>query len=299
MNKPTVAFLGTGIMGFPMSINVARGGFAVRAWNRSAARTAGLAQHGIVTCEGTRSAVTCAEFVILMVSTGEVADEILFGVSGLQPGIVCWLDHAATVIVMSSIPVATARMQAERLASRAIRYLDAPVSGGQRGAETGELTILVGGDADTFAAAQPLLATMGRPTLLGPAGSGQLAKLANQTIVGISIAAVAEGLLLAQRGGVQLPALLDALRGGFADSTVLRQHGARMSAAQFEPGAHATTQLKDLRTAEALAREIGIDVPTLAHVRALFESMCAAGHGALDHSALFKWLAERSRSADG
>ncbi len=231
-------------------------------------------------------AVTDADIVILMVSTGEASDDILFG----DLNVAVAIPHSACVVVMSSIPPATARRQAERLGLQGIAYIDAPVSGGEIGAREGTLTIMAGGDAANIARVEPVLAPMGHITHVGPVGSGQVVKLANQTIVGISIAAVAEALLLAEAGGANVTAVISALQGGFADSSVLRIHGPRMASGDFQPGAHASTQLKDLATAQQLAEDAGLELPTLALVRLLFAEMCTSGRDRLDHSGLYQWL---------
>ena len=180
-----------------------------------------------------------------------------------------------------------------------IAHLDAPVSGGTVGAENGTLAIMAGGRAEDFAAglparAQPVFAALGRATHVGPHGAGQLAKLANQMIVGITIGAVAEALLLAAKGGADMAKVREAIGGGFADSRILQLHGQRMVERDFAPRGRMAVQLKDMRNALATAGEIGFDAP----ITALFESLYAQGveHGLgeLDHSGLFVELASRN-----
>jgi 2-hydroxy-3-oxopropionate reductase len=197
---------------------------------------------------------------------------------------------------MSSIPVPTAHAQAERLQALGKHYVDAPVSGGEPGAIAGTLTIMAGGKADIIEGARPLIETMGRLTRVGAAGCGQLAKLANQTIVGITIGAVSEAFLLAEEGGVDLQALLTALQGGFADSSVLRKHGVNIAERRFVPGAHAHVQLKDLTTAQEQARSEELDLIITPVVRALYEDMCVHGRAELDHSGLYLEIASRAKS---
>ncbi|MCW3836966.1 NAD(P)-dependent oxidoreductase [Sphingomonas canadensis] len=281
-----IAFLGLGIMGRPMAACLARAGHAVRGWNRNPrdldeARAAGVSIAG-----DAAEAVRGADLTVLMVSTGDAADAVLFGPAGIADA----LRPGSTVVVMSSIPPDVARRQAERLAPLGVSFIDAPVSGGEIGAQQASLAIMAGGDAAVVKAARPVLEAMGRVTHVGPVGAGQVAKLANQTIVGIGIAAVAEALLLARAGGADPAAVIAALSGGFADSTILRVHGARMVAGDFRPGGHATTQLKDLATARGLADAAKVTLPTLSLVRDLFDSMCADGLGAFDHSGLYAWL---------
>ncbi|RME97904.1 MAG: NAD(P)-dependent oxidoreductase, partial [Alphaproteobacteria bacterium] len=168
------------------------------------------------------------------------------------------------------------------------RDLDAPVSGGEPGAREGTLAIMAGGSKPDFAELEPLFRIMGRPTRVGEAGAGSLVKLANQVIVGNTIQTVAEALLLAREGGADPAALIEALKGGFADSTILQNHGARMIAGDFNPGARSEIQLKDTRTAEELARSLGLELPVTSLVRKIYESLCRHGWGDRDHNA--PWL---------
>lgn len=296
-DRPThaeVLFLGTGIMGGHMARHIAAAGFKVLAWNRSYPKAAALGNAGLIPLQDLASLTTALRTVIFMVSTGQVVDELLFeGTNG--PPVVSLLAEDSIVIVMSSIPVGSARMQAERLAKSRIRYLDAPVSGGERGAREGTLSIMAGGEEKTVAEASPLLATMGRVTRIGPVGTGQLAKLANQTIVGITIGAVAEALVLAEAGGAEPAAVREALLGGFADSTILRQHGDRMVRRDFQPGAHATTQLKDLKTALAAIEHTGGRYPLLSLCAELYAELCQSDRADLDHSALYLDARERGK----
>ncbi|MCA8896661.1 MAG: NAD(P)-dependent oxidoreductase, partial [Amphiplicatus sp.] len=211
-------------------------------------------------------------------------------------GIAQQLEPGSLVIVMSSIPVETARAQSEKLAAIGVSYIDAPVSGGERGAIAGTLTIMAGGEIEDIERARPLFEAMGRVTRVGPAGTGQLAKLANQTIVGITIGAVAEALLLAEAGGADISAVREALTGGFADSTILRQHGQRMAEDRFEPGAHAHVQLKDLSTAATLAEKFGLDSPLTNLTKELYTEMCEGKARDLDHSALYLHLKKRKNA---
>jgi 3-hydroxyisobutyrate dehydrogenase-like beta-hydroxyacid dehydrogenase len=223
-----------------------------------------------------------ADVVICMLSSGPVCDEVLLGrgevLASMRPG--------STLIVMSSIPVESARHQSAAAAARGVDYLDAPVSGGEAGAKAGTLAIMAGGDEAVFERSRALFEAMGRPVRVGPAGSGQLAKLVNQMIVASSIASVAEALLFAERGGADPAKVREALLGGFADSTVLRQHGQRMIESNFVPGGPAKYQVKDTGTALALARSIGLELPLLELVDRLFGDMVSHGDGDLDHSAI-------------
>ncbi len=283
-----IGFLGTGIMGRPMAGRLAAAGFPVAAWNRSPDKAAGLA--GVTVAPSARAAVAQADVVICMLSSGEVCDAVLLG----SDGALAAMTPGATLVVMSSIPVATARGQAAACAERGLAYADAPVSGGERGAQAGALAIMAGGDAGTVAALAPVFAPLGRPTHVGPAGTGQLAKLANQLIVASTICAVAEALLLAERGGADPARVREALLGGFADSTVLRQHGLRMVEGDFAPGGPAKHQIKDTGTALALAEDLGLALPVAEQVDRLFRDLVARGGGDLDHSAAIVELRRRN-----
>jgi 3-hydroxyisobutyrate dehydrogenase-like beta-hydroxyacid dehydrogenase len=286
MSKPTLAFLGTGIMGLPMCGHLLDAGYPVKVWNRTREKAVPLLAKGAVIAESAAAAAAGADYAVVMLSTGPVVTEVLFGDGGAAAGI----RSGGTVIVMSSIPVESSREHAERLAGIGVHYVDAPVSGGEKGAIEASLTIMAGGDAGDVSAARDMLSAMGRVTRVGPVGSGQLAKLANQIIVGITIDAVAEALLLVKAGGGDLEAVRDALIGGFADSTVLRQHGERMIKGHFEPGAKSEVQLKDLRTSRELAESLGIELPVLRLTESLYQRMCDAGLGGLDHSGLYRYL---------
>ena len=283
-----VGFLGTGIMGGPMATRLAAAGFPVAAWNRSREKAAAL--EGVTVAPTAGAAVAGAGVVVCMLSSGEACDAVLLG----PDGAVAAMTPGATLVVMSSIPVGTARAQAAACAARGISYVDAPVSGGERGAKEGTLAIMVGGDAAVVAALGPVFAPLGRATHVGPVGSGQLAKLANQLIVASSICAVAEALLLAERGGADPAQVREALMGGFADSTVLRQHGLRMVEGNFVPGGPAKYQIKDTGTALALASSLGLTLPVAEQVDHLFRDLVAHGGGDLDHSAALVELRRRN-----
>ena len=194
----------------------------------------------------------------------------------------------------TSTPPSTARKHAEKLAEGGIEAIDAPVSGGTVGAEQGTLAIMAGGDARRIADLKPVFDAMGRVIHVGPAGAGQLAKLANQAIVAVTIGAVAEGLLLAAAGGADPASVRDAIRGGFAESRILDLHGARMVARDFVPGAPSRIQLKDLDTILAEAQSLGLDLPLVRNVRDRFAMLCNAGLGETDHSALLLELEQRN-----
>jgi 3-hydroxyisobutyrate dehydrogenase-like beta-hydroxyacid dehydrogenase len=290
MTDRAVGFIGTGIMGQPMALHLVEHGYRVKVWNRSREKLRELIAAGAEACPDASAAAQNVSALICMSSDGPTCDEVLFG----ERGAVYNMARDAIVIVMSSIPVETAARQAKRAAECGVRYLDAPVSGGQRGAQQASLAIMVGGAEHDFASARELFTVMGRPVLVGPVGSGQLAKIANQMIVAGTIATVSEALLLAQRGGADPAKVREALSGGFADSTILQQHGKRMIENNFTPGGPAKWQLKDTHTAVALTKSLGLSLPIVNLVDSLFEDMVAHGDGDLDHSGLIRELRRRN-----
>ena len=288
MTGTVVAFIGTGLMGAPMARNLLRHGHAVRAWNRTRAKAEALVADGASLHDSPEDAVAGAGFVVTMLSNGRATGAMVARLGpALAPGAL-WLD-------MSSTRPSEARRQAESLAGRGHGHLDAPVSGGTRGAEAGSLAIMVGGPEAAFERARPVFAPMGRPVRVGPAGTGQLAKLANQAIVGISIGAVAEAMLLLEQGGADPAAVRSALAGGFADSTILQQHGQRMTGRDFRPGGHSANQLKDLDNVLHEADAHGLTLPLSRSVRNRYRRLCREMDGReRDHSALYLELRRRN-----
>lgn len=287
-----VAVLGIGMMGLPMARRLCEAGHEVSAWNRSRAKAERLMPFGARVTDRPADAVSQADVVITLLENGQVVEDVLFhqgAAQGLRPG--------TLVVDMSSIQPRQARDHAARLSALGVGHLDAPVSGGTVGAEQGQLAIMVGGQLADFERVRPLLERLGRPTHVGPTGAGQLAKLANQMIVGITIGAVAEALLLCEKGGADMAQVRQAITGGFADSRILQVHGQRMVERDFTKRAAMAVQLKDMRNALTTANEIGFEAP----ITQLFEQLFAqaAGHGLadLDHSALFVELASRNGMA--
>ena len=281
-----IGFVGTGIMGSAMVANLLKAGHEVQAWNRSSSKLEPLVHLGAVVCTQLSQVGQGVDVLICMLSDGKTCDDILFQ----QHGALSALKPQSIVIVMSSIPVETAKQQSQRCQDLGFRYLDAPVSGGEKGAIHANLAIMVGGEATVFEQAKLIFSAMGRPVLVGGAGCGELAKLVNQMIVASSIAAVSEGLLLAQHGGADPFKVKEALSGGFADSAILQQHGERMLKGDFKPGGAAHTQLKDTRTAMAYAQSLGLNLPVGLLVNQLFQDMVDSGDGDLDHSGLIRQI---------
>ncbi len=289
-----IAVLGTGLMGARMARNLLQAGHEVAAWNRSPAKARALAGDGAQASDSAAEAVMGADFVITMLSDGAATGAMIGDnavTDALREGAV-WLD-------MSSIKPEEARAQAAHLQGLGFAHLDAPVSGGTKGAEAGSLAIMVGGEAAVFERAAPVFAAMGRPVHVGPAGAGQLAKLANQAIVAVTIGVVAEAMLLLQKGGADPAAVRQALKGGFADSVILQQHGERMTEGNFQPGGLSKFQLKDLENAMGEAGKYGLRLPLTGQLRDRFETLCREMDGGdLDHSAIYLEL-KRQNGMEG
>ena len=223
--------------------------------------------------------------VILMLPDTTAVESVLLGPSGLIKG----LQGGCIVIDMGTSNVCVTRELAKKVTKAGGQYIDAPVSGGTIGAKEGSLTIMAGGTENAMARAKPIFEVLGkRTTHVGPVGTGQVAKTANQVIVGLNIGAIAEAFVLAKKAGDDPVRVCEALTGGFADSRSLEVHGQRMINNSFEPGARSTTQRKDLDQAMKLAEELGIKLPATKLGRDLYDKLIDAGHGNLDHSALIK-----------
>lgn len=284
-----IAVLGIGLMGYPMARRLCEAGHTVHVWNRTRKKAERLAPFGATVHAQAADAVRAADIVICLLENGAVVGDVLF-----SRGVAQALKPDALVIDMSSTQPSEARDHAARLSEIGIAHLDAPVSGGTLGAADGSLAIMVGGKPAAFERAQAVFQVFGRATHVGPHGAGQLAKLANQMIVGITIGAVAEALLMCEKGGANMAKVKEAITGGFADSRILQVHGQRMVDRDFTPYGRMSVQLKDLRNALATAEEIGFDAP----VTRLFEKLYSEGieHGLadLDHAGLFVELASRN-----
>ena len=288
-----IAVLGCGLMGQPMARRLLQAGHTLTVWNRTRSKAEALASHGAQLADTPAAAVAQADIVITMLDNGEVVREVLFEPSGPGGSAADTMRPGCLFIDMGSILPAQAQAHARDLAPRGVRALDAPVSGGTLGAQAGTLAIMAGGDAADFDAAVPVLSVLGRPVHVGPAGSGQLAKLANQMIVGITIGAVAEALLMVERGGADPAKVREALRGGFAESRILEVHGQRMVDGDFAKRGSLAIQLKDLRNALHTAGEMNFDAPITQALAGLYADAAAHGMADLDQSGLFCELRRR------
>lgn len=277
-------------MGSPMARRWLQAGLPLTVWNRSPAKAQALASDGAQVAPSAAQAVAGAEIVVTMLQDGVAVADLLF-----EHGVAAALTPGSLWIDMSSVLPSQARDWAQRLAPQGVACLDAPVSGGTVGATAGSLAIMVGGSAADFERAATIFAPLGRATHVGPCGAGQLAKLVNQMIVGISIGAVAEALLLAAAGGADMHQVRQALRGGFAESRVLDVHGQRMVDGDFAKRGSLAIQLKDLRNASTTAAELGFSTPITQALLHWYEQ-AAERYAELDQSALFCELQRINRS---
>ena len=279
-----VSFIGIGLMGLPMAKRLLEGGLELMVWNRTQDKCIPLKESGALIAEELNR-VADSEIIITMLADGQVVEEV---VTQLLPS----LTPEHLVIDMSSTSQKEVISVAQKIESTGARFIDAPVSGGVKGAEEGTLAIMAGSrDTQSFEEASQIFSLMGRATRVGDVGSGQLSKLANQAIVGGTIAIVAEAVLLLEQAGVDPEAFRRALSGGFADSTILQLHGKRMSERSFEPGGKVTTQLKDEKNILEAAQSFNLELPVTQAIFERYQDLSKnMGKGDLDHSALFLQL---------
>lgn len=289
-----VGFIGLGIMGKPMVRNLAQAGFDVLVYNRSRDDTDALLSElsQLRAAANPREVAEHSKAIITMLPDSPDVSDVVFGAEGLLPAL--GKDHL--LIDMSTIAPATAREVHAALQARGARGLDAPVSGGDKGAIAGTLSIMVGGASEDFERAMPLFAAMGKTIVhVGGPGAGQIVKACNQMVVAINYAAVSEALVAGAKAGVDPAKIVQVLSGGLAASRVLELKGPSMIEHQFQPGFRTDLHRKDLAIALATARETSTSVPVTAVVSQLFEALAAAGRGDLDHSALVTIYEELAR----
>ncbi len=286
-----VGFIGLGVMGKPMAANLVRAGLDLVVHSRSPAPVDELVAAGARRAETPAEVAAAADVVITMLPDTPDVELVLFGRRGVSDG----LRAGSLVIDTSTIEPTATRRFAERLAERGAAMLDAPVSGGERGAIDGTLSIMVGGSDEAFERALPLLRVLGRNvTHVGGVGAGQVAKACNQLIVASTIQAVGEALVLAAKAGVDPALVREALLGGFAGSRILEVHGRRMLEGDFVPGFRAALHRKDARIVTDTARALGSPVPAFAVAAAALDALVGAGSGDLDHAALVALLEDEA-----
>lgn len=278
-----IGFIGLGIMGVPMAVNLQQKGGNKLFVNDKKAPPAVLLDGGAVACANGAEVAKQSDIVFIMVPDTPDVEAVLFGENGVAQG----LSAGKIVVDMSSIsPIATKEF-AKKINDLGCEYLDAPVSGGEVGAKAGSLTIMVGGKEETFNKVKPLFELMGQNiTLVGGNGDGQTTKVANQIIVALNIQAVAEALLFASKAGADPAKVRQALMGGFASSRILEVHGERMIKRTFNPGFRINLHQKDLNLALQGAKSLGISLPNTATAQELMNACAANGLSTMDHSAL-------------
>ena len=269
-------------MGYPMAKNLLKSGYNLKAYNRSQDKAVRLKEFGAEISVSIKDVVTNSDIIITMLTDDNAVEKVMSSnefISNIKEG--------ATVIDMSSVnPVLTIKYS-KKLKEKKINYLDAPVSGGTVGAEEATLAIMIGGDEETFKNCYELLKKMGNPTLVGPVSSGQISKLANQIIVGVTIGAVAEAITLCEKSGTNPNKMIEALSGGWADSKILQTHGKRMISKDFTPKGKTTTQLKDMTNIVNAGKAVETHLPISSLIKEMYKELVADGHGNTDHSSLY------------
>lgn len=278
-----IGFIGLGIMGKPMARNLMKAGYPLVVHNRSRGPVDELAAEGATPAPSPREVAEKSDVVITIVPDAPDVEAVILGPGGVAEGV----RPGMLVIDMSTSSPVLARRIAATLGEKGVDVLDAPVSGGEIGAKEGTLSIMVGGSARAFERALPILQAMGKNIVhVGDAGAGQVTKAANQIVVGMTIQAVAEALLLASKAGVDPARVRQALMGGFAQSRILELHGQRMLDRNFKPGFKARLHRKDLAIALSTAREYGVPLPGTAVVHELLNGLIGLGRDEYDHSGL-------------
>lgn len=286
----TIGFIGLGIMGKPMAGHLIKGGHSLFLQSRSGV-PAELVALGGKALALPKEVARHADIIITMLPDTPDVEKVLFAEDGVIEGMEPHADQAKIIVDMSSISPLETRKFAARIKAFGHDYVDAPVSGGDVGAQNATLTIMVGATATTFDKVKPIFELLGKSvTHIGGVGAGQVCKIANQIVVSSAIEAVAEALLFASKAGADPEKVRQALMGGFAASRVLEVHGERMIQRRFEPGFRIELHQKDLNIALASASELGVSLPNTATVRELFSACLAHGGAKWDNSAIVKML---------
>ncbi len=291
MTKMTVGFIGLGIMGRPMALNLHKAGHALFVHGRRPESMAPLAHAGCTACASAAEAAAQADVTIIMVSDTADVEQVIFGAGGVTHG----AKLGSVVVDMSTISPTATRHFAKELSARGIEMLDAPVSGGDVGAINATLSIMVGGKPAVFERVQPLFAAMGKNIVhIGDNGAGQVAKACNQIVVAVTIEAVAEALTFARKSGVDAAKVRDALLGGFAASRILEVHGKRMLDNNYQPGFKTKLHQKDMNIVLQTAKDLGLALPAAALVMQHMNALMGIGDGELDSAAVMKIIEHMS-----
>ena len=280
MSKFKVGFVGLGLMGLPMAKNILENKYPLIVWNRSTKNLNKIKKLGAEGCQNLVDLPSKCKIIIMMLINDKVCLEVA---EVLKKN----LKKDQILIDMSSTKQKTAIEIEKKIKNKKGHFLDAPVSGGTQGAATGNLAIMVGGEKKIFGKIKNLLKTMGTVTYVGKTGSGQVAKLANQAIVGITIGAVSEALILAKAAGADPRAVREAIKNGFAGSPILEKHGKRILENNFEPGGKCSAQLKDMNNIIETAKTYNVHLPLSEKIEKLYKLIVKEGKSNLDHSALY------------
>ena len=286
-----ISFIGTGLMGFPMAKNLLKKKIDLKIFNRTLKKAKPLEEFGGKVKSSLGEVVKNTDFVFTMLTDDYAVEKVLGNLEFLKN-----LKPSSTVIDMSSIKPKIAIKYGKLLKKKNINFLDAPVSGGTIGAEQGSLAIMVGGDQKVYNSVLNIFKIMGNPTLVGPIGSGQFSKLANQIIVGVTIGAVAEAITLCEKAGIDGNKFIKALSGGFADGKILQKHGKRMIEKDFSPKGKVATHLKDMNNIIECANDFNTQLPISNLIQSMFKSLADRGNASDDHSALYKEIEMINRS---
>jgi 2-hydroxy-3-oxopropionate reductase len=282
-----IAFIGLGIMGRPMALNLLRAGHRLFVHARRAESMAPLIEAGAVGCSNPAQAARQAEVVFTMVSDTPDVEQVILG-TGDDDGVLAGVAAGALVVDMSTISPSATRVLAARIGEQGAEMLDAPVSGGEAGAVAGTLSIMVGGSTAAFARVRPLFEVLGKNIVhVGDNGAGQVAKGCNQVVIAQTLLGVGEAFMLAKASGVDPAKVREALLGGFANSKVLEVHGQRLLEGNYAPGFKARLHRKDMRIVMEAAQELGIGLPGAAQFAQLLNALVGQGMGELDSSAVF------------
>lgn len=285
-----IGLLGTGLMGQPVARRLAAAGYPVAVWNRSQEKALTLVNSGVQIKQSASQLLADSDVIICLLSDATACDQVIFNQDALQR-----ISTNTIIIMMTTLSPDIVIEHARKASSVQAHYVDMPVSGGTTGAETGSLSLMAGGNRQIIDGLRPLLSHLGKVTHVGEVGAGQLTKLANQIIVAGTLSLLSEAFTLAQRGGADPAQVREALLGGFADSTLLQHHGERMVNGDFKARGAAKWQLKDTRSAVALAKQLDLTLPITETVNQLFSHMIEAGDGDLDHCAIIKQIHRLNR----
>jgi 2-hydroxy-3-oxopropionate reductase len=291
-----VGFIGLGIMGGPMAQNLMEAGYELVLYNRTPEKAEEIAGDGSTVAESPKEVAESCDLIVLMLPDSPQVEEVVEGEDGVLEG----LEEGALIVDMSTISPVVTRELAEKIEERGASMLDAPVSGGEPGAQQGTLAIMAGGSEEDFERAKPLLEVMGDAiTHVGPTGAGQTAKAANQIVVAVTLEGISEALVLASKAGVAPEKILEAISGGLAGSNVMEAKKENFLEHDFEPGFRIDLHHKDLGIALAAGREYGVSLPVTAIVDQMLEALKTKGRGDRDHSAILTLIEDEAQHEIG